>query len=96
MNLVISQALASGLPVVSTKHSGIPDQVIDNVNGFLVAEGDYKALADVLLKLINEPELINELSKNCRSRVFENFDKNKNLKKQLIYYTKLLDNTKDW
>ncbi len=45
------EAIAVGLPVVSTFHSGIPELIENNVSGWLVPENDAEALADTLLKL---------------------------------------------
>ena len=57
MNLVITQALATGLPVITTRHSGLPDQVKDGVNGWLVDEGDYQTLAKKIVYFLDRPEL---------------------------------------
>jgi len=43
---MVSDALALGLPVIATRHGGLPEQVIDGENGFVVDEGDYQALAE--------------------------------------------------
>ncbi|HVQ09969.1 MAG TPA: glycosyltransferase, partial [Allosphingosinicella sp.] len=43
---VVVEAAASGLPVVATRHSGIPEAIIDGETGLLVPEGDSAALAD--------------------------------------------------
>jgi len=43
--VAIMEAMASGLPVVSTIHSGIPELIDDDVNGYLVPEKDVSALA---------------------------------------------------
>jgi colanic acid/amylovoran biosynthesis glycosyltransferase len=51
----IIEAMASGLPVVSTRHSGIPEQVEDGVSGLLVAERDTSGLADALKELLQKP-----------------------------------------
>jgi glycosyltransferase involved in cell wall biosynthesis len=45
---VVVEAAASGLPVVATRHSGIPEAVEDQVSGLLVGEGDVGALAEAL------------------------------------------------
>lgn len=55
--VAILEAMACGLPVVSTRHAGIPEAVIDGNTGFLVAEGDSKGMADCLIKLAGDHEL---------------------------------------
>jgi glycosyltransferase involved in cell wall biosynthesis len=45
---VVVEAAASGLPVVATRHSGIPEAIDDGISGWLVAEGDAATLADRL------------------------------------------------
>lgn len=45
----IQEAMANGLAVVSTRHSGIPEAVIDSMTGLLVDEGDVAGMAEALL-----------------------------------------------
>lgn len=52
----ITEALASGLPVVSTRHSGIPEAVVDGVTGLLVDEKDVQGMADAMVTLARDPE----------------------------------------
>ncbi len=54
---VLKEAMAAGVPVVSTYHSGIPELVEDGVSGFLVHEKDICALAEKIDYLINHPEI---------------------------------------
>ena len=49
--VALMEAMAVGLPVVSTFHSGIPELIEYNVSGWLVEEDDPEALAETLLKL---------------------------------------------
>ncbi len=49
--VAMMEAMASGLPVVSTHHSGIPELISDGVTGYLVPERDTAALADKLLHI---------------------------------------------
>ncbi len=49
--VALMEAMAVGLPVVSTFHSGIPELIENNVSGWLVEEDDPEALAETLLKL---------------------------------------------
>jgi glycosyltransferase involved in cell wall biosynthesis len=54
---VLPQAMAAGLPVVSSRVDGTPDAVHDDDNGFLIPPGDEDALADRMGRLAGDPEL---------------------------------------
>ncbi len=51
------EAMASGLPVVATRHGGIPEVIEDGVNGMLVAERDDAGLARGIERLLGDAEL---------------------------------------
>ena len=51
---VIMEAMAAGLPVVSTRLAGVPEMVQDGITGHLVAPGSQKELADTLGRLIDD------------------------------------------
>ena len=70
----IVEALACGLPVVSTPSGGIPEAVLDRYNGLLVESGDAAALADGLRATIEDKELYGRLKANARASVLERFD----------------------
>jgi colanic acid/amylovoran biosynthesis glycosyltransferase len=70
----IKEAMASGLPVISTFHSGIPELVTDGVSGFLVPERNIGLLADSLAYLIRHPEICNDMGKAGRMLVEQKFD----------------------
>lgn len=70
----IVEALACGLPVVSTPIAGIPEAVRDEHNGILVPPGDPASLARALERVAREPGLYNTLRDNARSSVVDNFD----------------------
>jgi colanic acid/amylovoran biosynthesis glycosyltransferase len=58
---VIMEAMATGIPVVSTNIGGIPEMVVQNETGFLVQPGDTAAMADAIEKVINDPSLAAKL-----------------------------------
>jgi colanic acid/amylovoran biosynthesis glycosyltransferase len=70
----LKEAMAIGLPVVSTFHGGIPELVEDGINGYLVPERDAAALAERLTHLARHPELWATLGQQGRLRVEAAFD----------------------
>jgi colanic acid/amylovoran biosynthesis glycosyltransferase len=89
----LKEAMATGLPVVSTLHSGIPELVEDGVSGFLVPERDAAALADRLMFLADHPERWAAMGRAGRDRIEEEYDIRK-LNHQLIeLYRELLSGT---
>ncbi len=74
---VLLEAQAVGLPVVATKHAGIPEIVRDGHSGFLVPERDVGALAERLEFLIAHPETWSELGQAGREAVADHHDMEK-------------------
>jgi colanic acid/amylovoran biosynthesis glycosyltransferase len=70
----IKEAMSMCLPVVSTIHSGIPELVRDNVNGFVVGEWDVTALADRLCEVLQTPEQWPTLGQNGRRIIEDEYD----------------------
>lgn len=70
----LKEAMAMGLPVISTVHAGIPELVEDGVSGFLVPERDVEALADRLRHLVDHPETWAALGRAGRRRIEAEFD----------------------
>ena len=83
--------MASGLPVITTRHSGLPEQVKDRYNGFLVDEGDWQALAEKIVHMLEHPELWPEMGKNGRKHARENYNSNILIDKQVEYYQEILN-----
>jgi glycosyltransferase involved in cell wall biosynthesis len=77
---VIMEAMATGLPVVSTRIGGIPEMVIDNETGFLVRPDDPVALADAIEKVINDRSLGQKLGQAGHGRAQTLFSIEKNVR----------------
>ncbi len=72
--VVLMEAMACEVPVISTRISGIPELVDDGESGLLVEENDAAALADALQLLIADKDLRLRLGKNGRQKVLREFD----------------------
>lgn len=71
---VLKEAMAMGLPVISTLHGGIPELVEDDISGFLVPERDVDALSEKLGYLIEHPERWAEMGRAGRAFVEQHYD----------------------
>lgn len=72
--VAVAEAMASGLPVISTKHPGIVDQVVHGVTGFLVDEFDVVAMGKYMLELVNNPLKSRKLGMNGKIYISKNGD----------------------
>jgi colanic acid/amylovoran/stewartan biosynthesis glycosyltransferase WcaL/AmsK/CpsK len=72
--VVLMEALAQGLPVLSTQHSGIPELIRDGESGYLVPERDVDALSDKLLVLSNERDRWRDMGMAGRKSIEEEFN----------------------
>lgn len=79
----LMEAMACGLPVITSIHSGISELVIDQQTGFTVPEKDVASIATHIIRLIKEPELKQIFRKNAREHVKKNFE-NRILFQQLL------------
>ncbi len=75
--LVLQEAQAMGLPVVSTLHNGIPEGVLNNESGFLVPERDVDALAERLDFLVRHSNSWPKMGRAGRDFVEKHYDINK-------------------
>lgn len=71
---VLMEAMATGLPVVSTRISGIPELVEDGVNGRLVPAQDAPALAATVEALLQDAQLCETFAQAGRRKVERDFD----------------------
>ncbi|MCW3998481.1 MAG: glycosyltransferase family 4 protein [Candidatus Bathyarchaeota archaeon] len=88
--LVISEAMASGKPVIGSNIGGIPDQIIHGFNGFLVKPKDPKQIAQKILFLLNNLEKAKTMGLKGREIVLRKFNINKRTKNLIFLYNELL------
>jgi glycosyltransferase involved in cell wall biosynthesis len=72
--VVLMEAMASGVPVVASRLSGIPELVEDDVSGLLVEPGDADGLASAVARLHDDPALRRRLGERGRQVVLDSFD----------------------
>lgn len=70
---VIIEALAAGLPIISTPVGGIPEVIEDGKNGYLISPGDYISLAKKILLLISNESVRNEMKFNNLRKAKEKY-----------------------
>ena len=72
--VALMEAMAAGLPIATTRHSGIPELVEEGVSGLLVPERDAAALADALRELATNPERWQAMGRAGRAKVEADYD----------------------
>ncbi len=77
--VAILEAQACGLPVVSTRHAGIRDVVVEGQTGLLVEPGDVDGMAEAMLFLGENPDIAGKLGARGRERVLQHFSSEKNI-----------------
>ena len=72
----VLEAMAAGLPILTTPVGGIPEAVTDGVEGFLVEPGDVRTLADRLERLLADADLARRMGVAARHKVEAAFSAN--------------------
>lgn len=85
---VLLEAKSSGLPIISTKTGGIPENV--GKAGFLVSEGDYREISRIASSLIKNPKARDTMGKRARNDALKRFTIEKGAKKLKKVYDTLL------
>lgn len=73
--LSVLEAAATGLPVVATRHAGIPDVVEEGTSGRLVEEGDVEGMGEALVDVLADPEEAARMGRAARRRVEETYSR---------------------
>ena len=85
------EAMSTGLPVVATRHGGIPEAVDEGASGYLVPERDPAALAAALLKLAGDPARYAAMGSAAAQAVRERFEQGKQIEVLERCYTEALE-----
>jgi glycosyltransferase involved in cell wall biosynthesis len=83
---VVVEAAASGLPVVASRHAGIPEAVAHGRSGLLVAEGAAEPLAQALTELLGSPDLRRGFARGSRALASERFDYRRQMQRLQAHY----------
>jgi glycosyltransferase involved in cell wall biosynthesis len=74
MPMSVIEAMAAGLPVISTRVGGIPELIEDGVDGILFAPGDVGALAEKISFLLNNKDTRIKIGKKAKQKAREQMD----------------------
>ena len=79
--VVLMEAMSQGIPVISTKISGIPELVVDQETGLIVSSDNPDELSMAIKQLIDDQDLRNALVENARNHVISEFEIGVNIKR---------------
>ena len=90
MPIAVIEAMASGLPIISTRVGGLPDLVKDGINGILVEAGHPDQLVRAILYLSLNPDQRFAMQMNSFQSAINNFDIEKLVPRLVNIYSKVL------
>lgn len=88
--LTIAEAMACGKPVIGTKVGGIPDQIVEGVNGFMVQPRDPNAIADRIVYLAQHRSEASEMGRKGRGIAERKFDLTSKIGQLLRVYESIM------
>ena len=84
------EAMASGAPVIATRHGGIPEAISTGESGILVDENDHHSLAIAAHSLMAQPSLMSKIAEAARVSVETNFSREANIRHLEDCYLRLM------
>lgn len=96
MPVAVLEAMAAGLPVVTTPVGGVPDFFTDGVNGLLVPPGDVAALAAALVRLLDDPTQRAAMGHHNRQQALAQFDAPPYVERLLEVYKEISRQVDKW
>jgi N-acetyl-alpha-D-glucosaminyl L-malate synthase BshA len=89
--LAALEAMACGVPCVTSNTGGLPELVKEGISGFLADVGDIDKMANFVLKILKNDKMREKLSSSSRNYAFENFQFDKIVPQYINLYKKVLD-----
>ncbi|WP_237982477.1 glycosyltransferase [Bacillus thuringiensis] len=86
----LKEAMALGVPVISTDHAGIPELITNNKEGILVQENNVDALANALEFMLTNRDMWKSYTLAARKKIEENFSLVQQLQQQAEFYDELI------
>lgn len=77
--VVIIEASAAGLPVIATRHAGIPEVIVDRETGLLVDEHDVEGMAAAMIRLLDDSDYARQLGAAGKQRISDHFSLKKHI-----------------
>lgn len=88
---VAVEGMAAGKPVIATRAGGIPEIVVHEESGLLVAPGSADELADAICRLLGDPQLASKLAICARQRAIERFSIQRTAREIESIYERLIE-----
>jgi N-acetyl-alpha-D-glucosaminyl L-malate synthase BshA len=89
--LAALEAMSCGVPCITSDVGGLPEVNQHGVSGYIAPLGDVATMSDYVLKILSDPQLEQELSKNARAYALKNFHNNIIIPKYLDLYQEVLN-----
>ena len=89
--VILTEVMATGMPVVAFNHCDIPEAVHNGANGFLVKEGDAETMAERVRYLARKQNLIHEFGVHGRQHVEKQFNASRQKEKLAHLYRELIE-----
>src|SRR5262249_4340649 len=87
----VLEAMATGLPVVATRHGGIPEAVEDGSTGFLVAEDDHGRLDNAMNLVTRTPDMLAKMGARTYPTVLELFEQGTQIVQLEAFYEEAIN-----
>ncbi len=87
---VIVEAMAAGLPVISTNHAAVPETVIDGTNGFLVEKKSHAAVSEKIIRLASDPALRQRMGGESRKLYLAEFTESRMVERMADVFMRVI------